>query len=369
MKTIPGVDAHALRGLLHSPDPIASVYFDLRPTGEQDVPLRWRPIIDRLAAQGAGPATLDVLTEHVSDSVPGPGVLAAFGAAEDVVLAVDMPGSEQPDSAVYAALPHLAPLLAWLQDRPPHVAAVVDRIDADITVYPSGTTGPISTVVTGPDDEIERNAPGGPAQLRYQHRAEDSWEHNAARVADALSRTLRRFAAHVLVLAGDTRALQYLDDHLPAWTRHEVMIRRIGGGRSQDGSGTRRPRRADVAADGDGRRPRRKWTRGGGRTGDGGRPCGGTSAHPPAGTGCRREAHGVVRTWPDGCGHPTPAVDRSRGFPHEGPARRCHRTGRDPHRSRGANPRGGPAQHAGGRDRSALSLRRAMRTPTCPTRW
>jgi len=192
MKTIPGIDGDALRALLHSPDPIASVYFDLRPTGEQDVPRRWRPIIDRLAAQGAGPATLDVLTEHVSDSVPGPGVLAAFGAAEDVVLAVDMPGSEQPDSAVYAALPHLAPLLAWLQDRPPHVAAVVDRIDADITVYPSGTTGPISTVVTGPDDEIERNAPGGPAQLRYQHRAEDSWEHNAARVADALSPDFRR---------------------------------------------------------------------------------------------------------------------------------------------------------------------------------
>jgi len=240
MRTIPGVDAGALRELFSSPDPIASVYVDVRATGEQDALARWRPIGDRLAEQGAAPATLSALTERVLGSVPGRGVLAAFAAADDVLFAVDMPGSAQPGLGMYAALPHLAPLLAWLQDHPALVAAVVDRAGADILVYPSGAAEAIGTVVTGPDDEIERNAPGGWSQPRYQRRAEDSWQHNAARVAETLVRTLRRLDAHLLLLAGDVRALQYLDEQLPTWVQHEVVVHRVSGGRSQDGSWSRR---------------------------------------------------------------------------------------------------------------------------------
>jgi len=230
----------ALRALLSRTDPVASVYFDRRPAGEQDVALRWRLIADQLADQGAAPGVLEVLSRRVLESVPGPGVLAVFARADEVLLAVDMPGSDQPDSAVYAALPHLAPLLAWLQDRPAHVVAVVDRVGGDIMVYERGATEPITTVVTGPDDEIERNAPGGPSQMRYQHRAEDSWKHNAGLVAETLVRELRRADARLLLLAGDVRALQYLEEQLPARTRHAVLIRRVSGGRSPDGSEFRR---------------------------------------------------------------------------------------------------------------------------------
>ena len=236
MQTIASIDVGALRPLYSTPGPIMSVYFNLRATDEQEALPRWRSLADRLARDGAPPEAIQALHNRVLGSVPGPGVLAAFAAGTDVLFAVNLPGSEQPDSARYAALPHIVPVLAWLQDHPALVAATVDRTGADIVVYPYASSEPISTVVRGRDDEIERNAPGGWSQGRYQHRAEDSWEHNAAQVADILARTLRRFDAHLLLLAGDIRALQYLEDHLPIWVRHEVSVRRISGGRSENGS-------------------------------------------------------------------------------------------------------------------------------------
>jgi hypothetical protein len=39
-----------------------------------------------------------------------------------------------------APLPALLPLLAWRQDHPAHVFAVVDRTGADLQLYPSGAT-------------------------------------------------------------------------------------------------------------------------------------------------------------------------------------------------------------------------------------
>jgi hypothetical protein len=190
--------------------------------------------------EGASETTLGLLTDQVLARVPGPGVLAAFAAADDTVSLVDMPGSDQPDRATYGQLPHVTPLLAWQQDRPAHVVAIVDRVGADIAVYPAGAGEAITMLITGPDDEIERNAPGGWAQPRYQRRAEDSWNHNAALVADRVSRLLRGHHASLLLLAGDVRALQYLDEHLPTWTRQEVVTRRITGGRRHDRSWSQR---------------------------------------------------------------------------------------------------------------------------------
>jgi hypothetical protein len=239
MKTTLDVHDSALRELFTNPGAIASVYFDLRAIGEQDALPRWRTIIDRLTAEGASRGTIQALTGRVLGSVPGPGVLAAFAAGDDIVFTKDLAGSDQPDLAVYGALPRLVPILAWQQERPALVMAVVDRTGADIAAYPR-TTEAITTVVQGLDDEIERNAPGGWSQSRYHRRAEDSWEHNAAQVAGALAHTIRRYDAHLLLLAGDVRALQYLDEHLPPWIQHEVKIRRVSGGRSRDGSWARR---------------------------------------------------------------------------------------------------------------------------------
>lgn len=236
----------ALRDLYYRPGPYASVYADLRGTGVQDALPRWRALAGELTRQGAGAGLVEAVRDRVLGSVPGPGALALFGAGEQVLLAVDMPGATGPDLARYGGLPHLVPLLEWLQDRPAYVTAVVDRTGADITLHPGGASSPVRRTVVGPDDEIERNAPGGWAQGRYQHRAEDSWEHNAVAVVDALEPMIRRHRVPLLVVAGDLRALQYLEKHLPARVTHRVAVRHVSGSRSPDGSA---PLRAEQIAD------------------------------------------------------------------------------------------------------------------------
>ncbi|MFD5462166.1 Vms1/Ankzf1 family peptidyl-tRNA hydrolase [Kitasatospora sp. NPDC127059] len=238
MTTGTETDTQVLRALLAAPGPILSVYFDLDPRPEMglDAEERWQGLCRGLAGQGARADELDALTRRFLSSQPGSGVLAAFAAGGEVVHSAVLPGCEQRDLGLRAPLPHLLPLLAWRQDHPAHVVAVVDRTGADLRLYPDGATEGARRSIAGPDDEIERNQPGGMSQMRYQHRAEDSWEHNAVKVAEALGTALAEVDAHVLMLAGDVRARQYLTKHLPARVRRDVCIRPVSGSRSPDGA-------------------------------------------------------------------------------------------------------------------------------------
>ena len=58
---------------------------------------------------------------------------------------------------------------------------VADRASADL--HGSDLDGETDTSVDGSQNLIERSKPGGWAQKRYQQRAIDSWERNAAEVA------------------------------------------------------------------------------------------------------------------------------------------------------------------------------------------
>jgi hypothetical protein len=104
-------------------------------------------------------------------------------------------------------------------------------------------------VVAGPDDEIERNAPGGWSQPRYQRRAEDSWRHNAGAVADAVTHALPTVHSGLLLVAGDVRAVQLLQERLPTGMRRAVPIRHLPGGRSEDGSAQARRAAIGIALD------------------------------------------------------------------------------------------------------------------------
>ncbi|GAA0359937.1 Vms1/Ankzf1 family peptidyl-tRNA hydrolase [Streptomyces olivoreticuli] len=247
MTTATATDTGTLRDLLQAPGPFLSVYFDreARPQLAQAAQSRWRGLTGRLAEEGAAPATLDALTSEVMDRLPGTGVLAAFAAEGKVRHVVELPGGGHGDLAMSGPLPHLLPLMEWRQDHPAHVVVVVDRSGADLLLYAEGSTEPVRRTVTGPDDEIGRSS--GLPQMRFQHRAEDSWEHNATAVADAVAEALGEVSARLLLVAGDVRARQYLTKHLPSRVLRDVSIGQVSGGRSEDGSGGGRA--AQVAAE------------------------------------------------------------------------------------------------------------------------
>jgi hypothetical protein len=249
MTTGTDIGTDALRALYASPGPFATVYFALeaRPEMEQDNEARWHGLCHALAGQGAHSGDIAALTGAFRANEPAAGTLAAFAADGRVQLATVLPGATGADRALWGPLPHLLPLLTWRQQHPAHVVAVVDRAGADLHLYRAGATEGRHVQVTGPDDEIERNQPGGMAQMRYQHRAEDSWEHNATAVAAALDTALREVDAHVLMLAGDVRARQYLTKHLPVRVRRDVTVHPVSGSRSRDGAWAERARQVEDA--------------------------------------------------------------------------------------------------------------------------
>jgi hypothetical protein len=202
--------------------PIASVYLHLRPepasTGDE-LSLRWRALRAELRSGGASQEMLTPLDARVKSAAPSNRTLVAFARSSELVFDDELEEFDGPDAAATGLLPLGLPLLRWQQQWVPCVTAVVDRSGADIAVFRGSHLLRERTLV-GSDDEIERNAPGGWAQARYQHRAEDSWAHNAAQVAQQVAVSAVGVDAKVVLLAGDVRALQLVKDHLPAQVRH-----------------------------------------------------------------------------------------------------------------------------------------------------
>jgi hypothetical protein len=235
-----GMDDGVLRRVARRSEPIASVYMGSEPVAGpesgNDFPSRWQGMTARLTREGADPASVAALTWHLLPAAPGRPGMALFAAGGNLLLAAPMRGYDGPDTARFGAPAHLLPLLAFRQEQPAHVLVVTDRTGAEIVTTLAGDIVSHRVVVEGPDDEIERNAPGGWSQPRYQRRAEDSWRHNAAAVADATTRALQTADATLLLVVGDVRAVQLLEERLPRGVRRTVTVRHLPGGRQPDGS-------------------------------------------------------------------------------------------------------------------------------------
>jgi hypothetical protein len=234
------LNASTLRELVAPPVPLVSAYLGLwppLPTADPsgDLELRWRALAGRLAEHGADSASVEAAGRYVFDAQVSPCELALFARDGSVRLAYQTPGGVGFDRARFGVA-DVVPLLAWLQRHPPYAVVTCDRTGAEVTAVRRGALIGSTITVVGPDDEIERNAPGGWSQPRYQRRAEDSWAHNAAAVAKVLTQTLRRVDAGLLLVAGDVRAVQLLEAHLPVGVRHDTTVRHVPGGRSPDGS-------------------------------------------------------------------------------------------------------------------------------------
>ncbi|MFD0634640.1 Vms1/Ankzf1 family peptidyl-tRNA hydrolase [Catenulispora yoronensis] len=222
--------------------------------GIDDTELRIRAVLDELRRSGAPSDALEALGEVLGTLRSGAAPTAAFVGADGRTRMFALPGAEFEDQAHCGAVPHILPLLHWRQQHPAYATVMLDRTGAELVVQPAGAAEPVRAAITGPDDEIERNAPGGSAQPRYQRRAEDSWQHNAGRVAEAVAEALAAARAKLLIVGGDVRAEQYFLDRLPVSVHSEVAIKSIPGGRAPTARSTSAPTRS--------RRPSASsWTR------------------------------------------------------------------------------------------------------------
>ena len=238
----------AARSIVAPLDPVAYVYASLGITTEADErDLRSRGSVKNLLQQGASEQAATAIAARIAAAPPTPAILAAFAATDGTMLYEQiLADTELPDESGWQSPPPVTRLLAWEQDHPAYLLVVTDRTGADITAA-AGAGQPEQTwTVVGPDDEIERKqGPGGWSQPAYQHRVEDSWRHNAARVAEEVATRAAAVGAQVLVLSGDVRAVQLLSERLPH--DHGLLVHHITGSRAADGSQATRPRRVEQA--------------------------------------------------------------------------------------------------------------------------
>jgi hypothetical protein len=210
--------------------PFVSVYLrsdTASEDGRQQLGTEWDRRRGDLAAQGASEHLLDAIDAVISDHRRSGG-LAVLADGDGDILYRALPEAPRDESAHLGPLPRVGPLLAEARAMTPHVIVLVDRLGADIVAVVDGEREDLGAVV-GDADPLHKVPGGGWSHRRYQQRAENTWEHNAAGVATEVAERARAIDAVVVVAAGDERALGFLDKHLPDDVRARLHVSSHGG--------------------------------------------------------------------------------------------------------------------------------------------
>ena len=232
------MDVTEIAKLYTAHGPYVSLYLNA-PTAVENAAQRldvaWKSTRNELAAGGADDVTLDALEDAVLDRRLDGNSVVAFASHGSVLYTRRLPEELARETAIVAPLPYVTPLLSWRQTRVPHVVVLADRTGAEILAYVDASEPVVSEEISGSHDEIRRSNPGGWSQMRYQHRAENSWEGNAREIADEVDRVVRGVGADVVLIGGDVHAVRLLQEHLPDVPGRLVQVLEHGGGRAADG--------------------------------------------------------------------------------------------------------------------------------------
>ena len=219
--------------------PYATVFLQSRHVGEdaaQQIGLRWHALAHQLRRDGVDQPTLRALEAAVMPQRPGPisargRVLVAANGTVLLDLPLPYPAPDIPqltgDEARWAPLPHLLPYLVHERPRTPHLVVVANRVGADIHLLVDGTEE--ITTVDGDEQPVHKVQAGGWSHRRFQQRAENTWEHNAALVASTVSKLATQHRAKLVLLAGDVRARSAIADRLSPTVRRVTRETETGG--------------------------------------------------------------------------------------------------------------------------------------------
>jgi antitoxin (DNA-binding transcriptional repressor) of toxin-antitoxin stability system len=204
------MDLSFLRALYDRPGPFASVYLDMRRTEEpRAVEVRRHVRCKELAGQGAPPETVAAVERvaYEEKERQSSGCLAIFVSGEEIVYSELLDGPPREQTARYAPLPDVVPLLAQRGEPVARLVAVVNRLGARISGLTADGTRWETRVPPEVDFPVHKPKGGDMlSQSRNQRAAEDTWRANAKCVARAVERAAATGGAEVVVVAGDVRA-------------------------------------------------------------------------------------------------------------------------------------------------------------------
>ncbi|MGD9483192.1 Vms1/Ankzf1 family peptidyl-tRNA hydrolase [Streptomyces sp. TRM70308] len=227
------MDLGFLTPLYDRTGPWATVYTTTA-TGTEDAAARQellaREAGERLAEQGADDRTRRAVHEalRTPPDGPHPAGRALFATGGEVVL--DRPLSTAPpfDADVsWSPLPHVAPLLDLAVTEPSCLLARVNRTGADFELR-----SPLSTRdaggAEGDDWPIHRTGTADWSERHFQNAVENTWEQNAAAIAEAVFEAQRRTGAELVVIAGEQRECLAVRDRLPEKLHDHTVVAEHG---------------------------------------------------------------------------------------------------------------------------------------------
>ncbi|MFC4465399.1 Vms1/Ankzf1 family peptidyl-tRNA hydrolase [Streptomyces xiangluensis] len=229
------MDLAFLRPLYEHPGPWASVYVGTSQHTEStphERSLTAQAASRQLADQGADERTCQAVESALEElrHSTEPHGRALFATGGEVVLdpalAAPPPGGL---SVTWSALPHTAPLLDLLGEDPVCVVAYVDRRGADFELR-SALGSRDAGSVTGRRWPLHRTSTVDWSERHFQLRVENTWEHNAAEIADALAVCQEETRADLLILVGDDRERRAVHERLPQRLHDRTMEAPHGAG-------------------------------------------------------------------------------------------------------------------------------------------
>ncbi|WP_282701245.1 Vms1/Ankzf1 family peptidyl-tRNA hydrolase [Streptomyces sp. CC219B] len=228
------MDLAFLHPLYEHPGPWASVYVDTSRHTEgtpHERHLTAQALARELAGQGCDEATCGAVRSALEELAHSsePNGRALFARAGEVVLDPSLARAPLRDSALWAPLPHTAPLLELAGEDPVCVVAYIDRRGADFELRTALGRRDAGTV-SGRQHPIHRTSTVDWSERRFQLKVENTWEHNATEVADALAVCQEETGADLLILVGDDRERRAVHDRLPRRLHERVVEAPHGSG-------------------------------------------------------------------------------------------------------------------------------------------
>ncbi|MBG0851221.1 hypothetical protein I2W78_04975 [Streptomyces spinoverrucosus] len=228
------MDLAFLHPLYEHPGPWASVYVDLSRHTE-DTPLERHLTAEAMARELAGQGADEATCRAVRDAIeelkhsPEPHGRALFARAGQVVLDPPLARAPQRGWAEWAPLPRATPLLDLTGEDAVAVVAYIDRRGADFELR-SALARETAGSVTGRQWPVHRTSTVDWSERHFQLRVENTWEHNAAEIADALAVCQEETRADLLILVGSDREQRAVHERLPQRLHDRVVEAPHGAG-------------------------------------------------------------------------------------------------------------------------------------------
>lgn len=211
------MDLAFLDPVLRTSGPWASAFVASAGTGADAATkqeLSARDTRDQLARQGADDATCAAVYEQLRTLDPeetGRAVFATDGACQ---LTLSLSEAPPVPEGHWGPVPHVAPLVELAQEQPSCLVAYVDKQGADFELRHSAGKEPAGGV-EGQDWPLTRTTTSDPSERHFQAAVENTWEQNAADIAEALARAAEKNSPDVILIVGEDRQRRAVYDKLP----------------------------------------------------------------------------------------------------------------------------------------------------------